>query len=381
MDYTGLYMKNISHYKKNILLILYSLIIVLSVISRSQLFREYDVNNLRLIAIFLMTAYSIIFIDHSMFQWIWFILGLFISITGIVTEQVSIEYLVIIFLMFSLSEIYPRKFLQYTMFTIGVVLLILMLLTFLKVIPNVKVGITSIRNSLGTNYPVIFSGYVFYMSAAFVALYNKRNIIIPSIFLFIVVLFLDKFTAARNDEICILLLIVVLWIKNMHLVIQKNIVKISGIIIFLAVISSMFISVVLPYSTNLYGYLNQLLTNRLQLQYTLFIYYRPTLFGQKIYETGLMGLGRPGYFYIDNSYIKLLFMGGLLLFLLLFITFFFQVFKLYRNHVYIMSLILLIILLNGIIEDSLIRPSINLLVPLFCVNVHNFKNNFNKRLI
>lgn len=371
-------MKNISHYKKNILLILYSLIVVLSVISRSQLFREYDVNNLRLIAIFLMTAYSVLFTNHSMFQWIWFTIGIFISVTGIVTEQVSIEYLIIVFLMFSLSEIYPKKFLQYTMFTIGFILLILMVLTFLKIIPNVKVGITSVRNSLGTNYPLIFSGYVFYMSAAFVALYNKRNIIIPSIFLFIVVLFLDKFTAARNDEICILLLIVVLWIKKLNLFIQKNIVKIGIIATFIATIGSTFVSVVLPYNTNLYGYLNQLLTNRLQLQYTLFSYYKPTLFGQKISETGVLELGTSRYFYIDNSYIKLLFMGGILLFIFLLATLFFKVYQLYKNQIYIIALVLLILLINGITEDSLIRPSINLLIPLFFIKIRNYKIEFGR---
>ena len=63
--------------------------------------------------------------------------------------------------------------------------------------------------------------------------------------------------------------------------------------------------------------MDELFSGRLSLQYILLEYYSPLLWGQNITQQGFGGEQQTvnNYFYIDNSYARILFMYGIIFFL------------------------------------------------------------------
>lgn len=71
------------------------------------------------------------------------------------------------------------------------------------------------------------------------------------------------------------------------------------------------------------------------------------------------------YFYIDNSYLKVLFIGGMIFFIFFTFTLLWRLWTLLKFKDWVLFFVFLIAILNGITEDSLIKPGLNLLIPLF----------------
>ena len=104
----------------------------------------------------------------------------------------------------------------------------------------------------------------------------------------------------------ILILILCRFSKFLPDKINKILTKISSIIVCSIAFLTIFISNIIPYTSNLYGKMNDLFSGRLQLQYTLFSMYTPKLLEQNIPQNGL---GRAtttvmNYFYIAWAYVK-----------------------------------------------------------------------------
>ena len=126
--------------------------------------------------------------------------------------------------------------------------------------------------------------------------------------------------------------------------------------------------------------MNDLFSGRLQLQYTLFSMYTPKLLEQNIPQNGL---GRAtttvmNYFYIDSSYVRLLFMGGILLFLLFGVTFLLFLLRMINCNMYLIVYIALVIVISGITEDAVINPIMNIFLPLLLMKHDLILKDFKK---
>ena len=126
--------------------------------------------------------------------------------------------------------------------------------------------------------------------------------------------------------------------------------------------------------------MNDLFSGRLQLQYTLFSMYTPKLLEQNIPQNGL---GRAtttvmNYFYIDSSYVRLLFIGGILLFLLFGVTFLLFLLRMINCNMYLIVYIALVIVISGITEDAVINPIMNIFLPLLLMKNDLILKDFKK---
>lgn len=351
--------------------VLYMIAVVLNIFLRSMF-------HLGSIGIYLSYVPLVILLLISLwnnfnYKWLlWLIIGIIISI-----GTKSLQCLFMIFLIFASRDINLREILKPIVVIISVCLLIIYLATLVGIIPNlvlVRNGIE--RMAMGTQFPLVFSTYVLYACAYLTLIYYNSHPIKVSVLLFLIVIILNKLTNSRNDELCILLLILVIGINKLDLRIKKPFFLISYIITFILILFSVFVTQILPYTSNIYAFMDKLLSGRLNLQYILFSYYSPKLFGQNIPQQGLGGEQQVfNYFYIDNSYARILFMYGIIFFLFLLVTFGISIYKYYISRVYMLSFVLLILLLSGISADSLSLLTQNILViPLFFIKVSGHKS-------
>lgn len=297
---------------------------------------------------------------------IWLATG---SIISIGTH--SLQCLFIILVLFIAPNINLNKITKRIIFAVFGSLFIIYLSTLVGLIPNlilVRNGVS--RMAMGTQFPLVFSTYIFYASIYITLLLYKKHPIKLSMLLIFIVLILDRITNSRNDELCIILLVGVVLLSKANELIKKIIFYLSYVVTFLLIILSIFITQILPYVSNLYINLDKLLSGRLSLQSILFSYYRPLLFGQEIYQHGFGGEQTvSNYFYIDNSYIRILFMYGIIFFVFFIATVALRILKYGNNGQYIIGIILLIILISGISADSLSLLTQSILVlPLFFIN-------------
>lgn len=300
---------------------------------------------------------------------LWLILGLFLSI-GIK----SLQCFFMVLMSFNIYAVNISRIKKNIIVTIISCLLLIYMATLLGLIPNLVVirnGIS--RMAFGTQFPLVFSTYIFYACVYITLMFYKSNPVKLSIILLLVVLFLDKTTNSRNDEISILLLILIIACSNLPHVYLKGIYIISTVISFTLIIFSMFVTNIVPYTSNWYYFFDKLVSGRLSLQYILFMNYSPHMLGQYIPQVGFGGGEQVyNYFYIDNSYLRMLFMYGALFFIYAMLTITFQLIKKYRNKQFIVGLIVLVILINGISADSLTMLTQNIIVfPLLFLNVKN----------
>ena len=159
---------------------------------------------------------------------------------------------------------------------------------------------------------------------------------------------------------------------------NKYLSLVSIFIVYSICFISVFITNFLPYYSNTYVLLNQLFSGRLGLQYTLNNFYHPTLFGQTIPQVGFGGASTAisNYFYIDNSYVRLLFMNGIVLTILVLCLISRLIFDLYKLDLYKQVYIILIIMISGITEDSFVNGAINIFFYILLTTFINLRNSF-----
>ena len=368
----------------NAMLALYCAIIFFGVLSVSMMPFISMFERVRNFLIILLFLISITTQKHTLLQWIWLGIGISICIFSFLFAYSDRTFLLMIIIMFSMSTVSPEKLLKFSILMILISLFIICLLALLGIIPNLifyRNG--AIRYSLGTMYPLTFAGFIFYCCAAGIILISNssssKNWIIDLI-LILASIFVYKVNGARNDAFNILILILCRFSKFLPDKINKILTKISSIIVCSIAFLTIFISNIIPYTSNLYGKMNDLFSGRLQLQYTLFSMYTPKLLEQNIPQNGL---GRAtttvmNYFYIDSSYVRLLFMGGILLFLLFGVTFLLFLLRMINCNMYLIVYIALVIVISGITEDAVINPIMNIFLPLLLMKHDLILKDFKK---
>lgn len=359
----------------------YSALVMTNIFIRSMFSFGTVLTQLRYILVIGIFLLSLLVERYTTKDYIWLVVGL---VCGICTFQK--ENVLLVLVLFSLKNVPLKKLLTGIIFSIVISLSIIVLAAKFNIIPNLIFYRDNIqRFSMGTQYPLVFSSYVFSMSAALL-LVNKYRFNIKLVITYsIIILLLEHFTHSRNDEFCIFLLILVICQQRFSSNIKRLIVRILYVLMLIFIFISIFISNIFSYTSNIYVWLNNLFNQRLGQQYILFKNYFPRFVGQYIPQQGSGGeiQNVNNYFYIDNSFVRILFMSGILFFLFIMITIFVQLFKLIQNDLFTISLVLMIILINGIFADSFSSFTLNLLIPLFYTDLDQMKllNKLNYNIV
>ena len=218
--------------------------------------------------------------------------------------------------------------------------------------------------ALGSVYTTNFCAHIFYLVLAYVILKKFNISLTAKIFIGFVGVFVLFYESVRLDGILIFAILL--------LTIFPSMVSISSKIrnIWLLCIESviMVITIVLSYiyspTKNWMIFLDKLLSNRLFEGWQAFNLYTPTLFGQRIKMQGMGGesgtnIFLNNYFYIDSSYVQILFISGILSFIIVFVLILIHSYRLQkRNNILIVSLLL--VLVSSMIDDLLLNMSYNI---------------------
>lgn len=341
---------------------------------------------LGLILTLILFCFSIVVYKYTMKQWIILIIGITIFLFSYLRAHSAPDLLYMILIMFSMSSISPQKTLMYSAKLIFGFMLILAFCSLTGIIPNLLFYRNGVmRQSLGTTYPLVFGGYLFFGCAAYIMSSNNDKIdllkeILVTFSSFVITF---KINGARNDSLGIIFLLMISILAYFKKEINKKVLLILTILTYTISIISVFITHIFPYYSNSYFYLNNLFNGRLEMQYRLFNMYVPKIFGQNITETGLGGSqGRVfNYFYIDNSYAKLLFIYGILAMVLFLGLFGYLIRKLIQNNLYKQTLVILVIMLSGIVEDAFINYIMNVILYVLLVDTDAWRRYLTDKII
>lgn len=225
---------------------------------------------------------------------------------------------------------------------------------------------TLIQNSFGIVYHTDFAAHVFYLAVAGICLAENKITFGKVINFIVLALFIFDKCAARTSFICLMLMaFVVLFIK-----ITKK--RIHGSIIYKLANSAMFVFAGL-FIALIYVYnpvkewtikLDTTLSGRLAISHQAINAYDYKLFGQNIIE---QGWGRGGevteYFFLDDSYIRIALMYGVVLFITVIVLFYLSGMKAIKTRRILILGAIAVISLHSFMEHHLIEIAYN---PFIC---------------
>lgn len=371
----------------NILIyILYSAIVIINLcgVTTLPLAKWGGIYDIRVFFILLLSSISVCFRRHTRFQLVISTIMILIMILSIFLYKANVNYLWIILLAFGLSDQSPTKIIKISAVCTTVMLVVILCLALSGLIPDLTYirDNTILRHSFGTAYPLIFSALLFYCIAGWLFISRKLNKLIFIIMIILSSIFIFKYLNARNDAISLLLLLLVFLFNNKYPIFEKKIIGLGNIFLILFSTITIFISKIIPSSSMLYVYLDSLFSGRLNMQYLLFQIYEPKLLGQYLYQMGNGVATGPvlNYFYIDSSYTKLFFSAGILFYLCIMFLYFKLIYSLNKVGLRKQAFILIIIGLNGLVEDSFINLSLNNFILLVLITKEHYLNDLELRV-
>lgn len=223
------------------------------------------------------------------------------------------------------------------------------------------------RYSFGSVYPTDFSAHIFYLAIAGICLGNKKltfgkiiNFIVLAIFVF------DK-CIARTSSICLVMMACFMLIIKLYK--PKVKYRICYYILNMATAGFAGLYIIL---THIYDETNQWLvklntamSDRLAITSKAIQIYDYKLFGQNIIERGF---GRGGeldgeYFFLDDSYIRIALMYGVVLLVMTLALFWYSGVKAIRNKRIIVLCAIVVIGLHSFMEHHILEIAYN---PILC---------------
>lgn len=359
--------------KSNVLLFFYLLTLILGILINSHV-PHSGFNLVRIILFGTMLLVAMIGEKHDIYQYSVLISGLLFLLYGLINfPQQQINYLYLIICIFTMSTVSPKKIIFWSILVMGICTLVLYISSSLGIIANdVFYRGNQVRQSWGTTYPLTFASYIFFIGAGLVFLAESKQLkkkVLLSILLIIGAIITDRLTGARNFTLGLYLLVPIVFIKDSkNLKIKYLYRSIIGIILALCIIST-FITKIVPYYSNIYAMWNKLLSGRLALQDTLMNFYSPKLFGEFIPQVTESG---KYYFFIDNAYMRMLYFAGILFFVYFVVIVGIQLNNWLNNGNLKIISIVLVILITGMVQGSMISVSADIFLPLLCINTNRF---------
>lgn len=253
----------------------------------------------------------------------------------------------------------------------------------------------SIRHSFGFYYTTTLSHIFFFDVLAFIALkkdlnvYNFGSILIINSFIYF-------FTKSRNSFLLILLCLLIYFLlfkqkkinlKTMYLKFnQINKLIIDHFYTFMFIIS-LFISYLYNSQSTIWQVLNTLLNNRILLMSNALHQYGITLFGQYVKWIGMTDIEKFGsylqYNYVDNAYIQLFIVQGIILSIFLYFIFYRLMKSLRTNNRFLYLFCMIFIAIHSLVDPQLLYLEMNmflfLLTPIIykCIYGYPIYNSSN----
>lgn len=224
-----------------------------------------------------------------------------------------------------------------------------------------------IRNSFGSVYPTDFSAHVFYLAVAGVCL-SENKISWGKIINFAVLatFVLDK-CGARTSAICMILMAIMLVaVKYLKDKIKCNLIY-HLINLSTAVLAVGFIALVHMYDITKEQMvkLDGILSNRLSISHKAIDLYDYKLFGQNVIESGLgrSEIIKDDYFFLDNSYIRIALLYGVVLLVIALFVFWLAGQRAIQNKRVIIVVAIMVIAVHSFMEHHLLEIAYN---PILC---------------
>lgn len=330
-----------------------------------------------LLKIIFFTKYTI---NEIIFWTILFLLLFFVSLN---VHNINLIYIAILVLG-SVNVDFDKILRVHIFAQIGVIVLTLIMVKMGWIINLVYLRDNTLRYSWGFTYPTAFSATLFTVFLSIVVLKRFQLSKIDYSLSILLTYFIIVSLNARLDGILMFIVII-------FCIFQKYILKIvrrigpffisctNFILIFGSVLMSYFYN---PYNPLLYK-INNIFSQRLSLGHIALTNYKITLFGQQVEMNGFGGLKGLQhqfsiYFYIDNLFIQVLVILGVVAFILLVIFFVWMPYKWYKDGKIILELLVGIICVASLVEDSFMAPANNFILMAIVANTDNFVYRWDK---
>ena len=284
---------------------------------------------------------------------IYLIFGILFLIVRVFSSS-SVLFLTLVYIM-AFKNVNHLSIFKYSFFALFLSFILIILSGFCKFVPDysrvaIRYGIERTRYNLGF-YDHIGPHTYFLSIVIMYFLYIKELKRIHLIVILLLNIFLFVLTDSKNHFLCVNILIAIYFI-----VICKNNDKIYRLIYIFTLFSPILYCVLITTMVFLYKIkvpffeiLNKILTGRLYLSAKGFEKWGITLFGQ----VTDMGNKIIEYQYVDSSYLNILFNFGIISLIIVILFYIMFTLLTYRCNMKVFTIIIFIVLLNGVIDDNL----------------------------
>ena len=261
-------------------------------------------------------------------------------------------------------------------------------------------GITVTRRALGMVYPTTLGAALMYLTFSFLVYKKFELSLFQKIMIFVMAFVVKEVAYAKTAMIllCVAGFIAIFYNPICRFLKKSSVVV--PLLLLVIIFSSLYITYKFNTSSSSYQIVNsKIFSNRLYLGYVAVMTYPIKLFGQYIYMRGYggqvgylmnQGLLRANYFYIDNFYLQLLLIYGLITFIVVLGVIFYFAFKFNKERKFALVIILLLIVVDNVFEAYMFQYSFNFMLLLLLANTKKLtyeeklvgnnekKENFNK---
>lgn len=280
-----------------------------------------------------------------------------------------------------------KKIISFFFWTTSTLLLVTIISSQLGIIQDlVYIRDGNSRHALGTLYPTLLSARIYFLTISYIYIKAEKFNLLNLIAIIGVGIFVYKITQGRLDSYLILISGISIYLLNKSIKLER-IISLMGI--FSPVIG-FIITYILSFNyntmSNFYFMINDLLSGRLSLGRKLFDMYDIKLFGQEIYSRGNGGIegfnlnsSTTEYFYIDASYLRILFRFGLIFTLILFVYSIYRLWKLYQFKHYKLIIVVSMVCINSIISEFYFTPTYNPFILFLFADFYYEKQHYKEK--
>lgn len=242
-----------------------------------------------------------------------------------------------------------------------------------------------IAHAFGSIYRTDFCAHLFFLACCIIWISRKKIWYAEGIFVLWLAWFADRYCAARNSTICLLLLgcgaLAIQGARDIRSWLQKR--RKTGVnkraaawgraLLFCACFSTPVFAVASVMVSRFYradvawmGRLDSILNHRLSLGKEGFTRYNIKLWGQYVQQAGAGGQPDPGqtYFFLDVSYVNMLLRLGIVLFAAVVLIYFFSSLKAWKSRDYVCIFILFLAALHCCVEHHMAELSYDMFLLL-----------------
>ena len=265
-----------------------------------------------------------------------------------------------------------------------------------------------LSHAFGSIYRTDFSAHLFFLVCCMLWISRKKIWYWESIFILWIAWFVDRYCAARNSTICLIILglgaFFIQFFRDIPRLVgrqhrdtlianeksdhqktnfwergekfKQKIVFCSCFCMPVFAVAAVIFSRFYTPTQSWMAQINAWISNRLELGRKGFDLYNIKWFGQIIPQYGAGGIVNPSreYFYLDISYVNVLLCMGIIVFMTVLAIFVLSSLRAYKYHDYVCVFILLVVAIHCSIEHHLIAAAYDPFLMLIFANVGRSKN-------